>query len=128
MDKVKAISIIRDFIQSTLPQEPWYNSIKEHIKAIILYGSVAKGTNKPDSDVDFLIIVPLEFQKKYTAGEYVYRFKNQEINIVLRSIERLRTLAIDRTNHAEAEIIRSSKIIWEKDKEVRNLLQLIKAP
>ena len=119
---------IRDFIQSTLPQEPWYNSIKEHIKAIILYGSVAKGTNKPDSDVDFLIIVPLEIEKKYTAGEYVYRFKNQEINIVLRSIEHLRTLASDRTNHVEAEIFRSSKIIWEKDKEVRNLLQLIKAP
>jgi len=37
-----------------------------------LYGSVAKGTNRGDSDIDILLIVPLEVEQTYTSGEYFY--------------------------------------------------------
>jgi len=30
---------------------------------------VAKGVNKPDSDIDILIILPMEQEKEHTKGE-----------------------------------------------------------
>jgi predicted nucleotidyltransferase len=91
--KTKAIQIIKEFIDSMLVKEEWYKNIQKKIKAIVLYGSVSKGTNRPDSDIDILIFVPLAIEEKYTKGEYFYDFNGHEINIVLRSIERLRKLA-----------------------------------
>jgi len=125
VNKNKAVQIIKEFIKNSLSKEKWYQHIKPHIKAIILYGSMAKGTNCPNSDIDFLIILPLAIEKKYTKGEYVYHYKNQEINIVLRSIERLRKLAKNKKNKFQIEVFRNSEIIWEKDNEVKTLIKEI---
>lgn len=57
IDKKKATEIIKRFIETELVKEECYQKIKPHIKAIVLYGSVAKGMNY--SDIDFLIFVPI---------------------------------------------------------------------
>ena len=124
LTRSQALDIIKDF-QTELEQKPWFKSIKPYLKASLLYGSVAKGTNKPDSDIDMLLIVPLEVEQKYTAGEYSYDFKGTEINIVLRSIERLRSLAAGKPDAIQQEVFRDSVLIYEKNDEVRELLRKI---
>ena len=121
----KAIKIVKGFKRSLLTRESWFIKIKPYIKAIILYGSIAKGTNRPDSDIDVLIITPLKIEEKYTKGEYVYQYKKYKINIVLRSIERLRRLA-KKPTRLQAEVFRKARIIWEKDKEVKRLIEKIR--
>jgi len=120
----QALDIIENF-QAELDKQAWYKSVKPHLKAALLYGSVAKGTNRPDSDIDMLLIVPLEVEEKYTAGEYSYDFQGVEINIVLRSIERLRVLAAAKPDVIQQEVFRDSVLIYEKDEEVRELLRKI---
>jgi predicted nucleotidyltransferase len=129
MDKInkrRAITLIKKFIKFPLSEKKWYKKIKPYAKAIILYGSVAKGTNRKNSDIDFLIILPLNIEKKYTKGEYFYNFKGYEINIVLRSIEGLRKIVKEQKDSFQAEVFKYAVIIWEKDKEVGNLINSIK--
>ncbi len=126
LTRKKGIEIIKKFISSDLKKEKWYQNIKHHIKAIVFYGSTAKELNKPDSDLDILIFVPLEIEHRYTKGEYYYSFNKRKINIVLRSIERLRKIAKENKNRIEAEVFRDSEIIFESDSEVRILIRKIK--
>jgi len=101
--------------------------IKPYIKAIVFYGSTAKGLNRADSDLDILIFVPLKIETKYTEGEYSYRYHHREINIVLRSIERLRKLGREKNSSFESEVFRKSKILYESDSEVKTLIKRIRA-
>ena len=95
--------LIDDFLEKCVTQESWYKNIQDYLKAIILYGSVAKGTNWPDSDIDFLFILPLAVEEKYTTGEYFLNYDNQEFNIVMRSMEKLRQLATGPHDSFQAE-------------------------
>ncbi len=124
VSKERAIEIVKQFIDDILPNEGWYKAVQPYIVAILLYGSVAKGTNKPDSDIDILVILPLEMEEKYTTGEYFYNYQEQKINIVLRSIERLRKIAEEHKNETQKEVFRGSAII-KSDKEVLTLLRQI---
>ena len=121
--KKKSIKIISKFLEKKIVLENWYQDIKPYLKAVILYGSVAKGTNRPDSDIDILFIIPLDTEEKYTKGEYSYKYEDQEINIVIRSIERIRDIANRDPNSFQKEVFRDSEIIWQKDTEVQELLQ-----
>lgn len=125
MNKSEAIEIIREFIENRMESEKWYQDIKTYLKAIILYGSVAKGINRLDSDIDVMFILPLEMEEKYMKGEYFFEYKNNEINIVIRSIERLRKIAEGKYDPFQAEVFRESEIIWQKDDEVCALLKLL---
>jgi len=125
--KKEAVKIIKEFIKEDLISEKWYQNIEKHIKAIILYGSVAKGTNTPNSDIDFLIILPLKIEEKYTKGEYFYDYNNNRLNIVLKSIERLKKLAKEQDDSFQAEVFRDSEVIWEKDLEVRDIIKKLKS-
>lgn len=125
--RVEAVDLIKDFIKEVLSKEKWYKNIKSDIKAIVLYGSVAKGLNRIDSDVDFYIFLPLKIETKFTKGEYFYHFKQREINIVLRSIERMRKLAQLRNDAFEAEVFRKCTILYESDSEVRTLINIIRS-
>ncbi len=125
MNKSLATRLIRSFVRNKLSRVRWYREVKPYLKAIILYGSVAKGLAHPGSDIDVLIIVPLEIEVKYTKGEYFYRYKNNVINIVLRSVERLRKLSNERRDIFQANIFWKSKIIWASDCEVKNLIKLL---
>ncbi|MEI6810504.1 MAG: nucleotidyltransferase domain-containing protein [Candidatus Nomurabacteria bacterium] len=78
ISKLEALQLIREFLESDLKQEEWFCNIQEYIKAIVLYGSVAKGMNTDSSDIDVLVILPLEIEEKYTQGEYFYKYKDNE--------------------------------------------------
>lgn len=123
--KKESISLIKRFIESQLCNEKWYQDVEDHLSAIILYGSTAKGANRVDSDIDILLILPLEIEEKYTAGEYFYQFEGREINIVIRSIENLRKIATEGNDEFQKEIFREAEIIWNKDGEVEKLLKII---
>lgn len=125
MGKQQAIDLFQEFAATRLENENWYTNIKPYIKAVILYGSIAKGTHRPDSDIDILIIVPLVVEEKFTAGEYTYTFKGQEINIVLRSIEKLRIIADEHNDTFQKEVFRGSCLISASDAEVSNLIRKI---
>lgn len=125
INKKEAVELVKRFIDLELHKEIWYQDIKDHLSAIMLYGSVAKGTNRPDSDVDVLLILPLEIEEKYTSGEYVFQFEGKEINVVLRSIEKLRKIAEGKNDEFQKEVFRDSAIIWSKDGEVEKLLNEI---
>ena len=120
--KKHAIELIKKFIELELDKETWYQNIKEHLSAVILYGSVAKEVNRTDSDVDILLILPLEIEKRYTTGEYFYQFEGREINIVIRSIERLRKIAKEKNDEFQKEVFRKAEIIWDSNGEVDKLL------
>lgn len=123
--KKQAVELVRKFIESELNKESWYQNIKEYLSAIILYGSVAKGINRIDSDVDILFFLPLEIEEKYTTGEYVYQFEGREINIVIRSIENLHKIAKDGSDKFQKEVFRGAEIIWSRGCEIDKLLRLI---
>ena len=126
LNRKEAIELLKKFIEIRLPKLKWYNQIKPHIKAVVFYGSTAKEINRPDSDLDILIFIPLNIETKYTKGEYFYKFNSREINIVIRSIDRLRKLGKEQNNLFEAEVFRKCKILYESDSEVKNLIKKIK--
>jgi predicted nucleotidyltransferase len=121
----KALAILKDFKFDVLKKEEWYMAIQPSIKAELLYGSVAKGTNNPNSDIDMLIILPLEIEEKYTSGEYFYNYKGYIINIVLRSVEKLRIIASEGKNTFQQEIFEKSVLLFQKDNEVLKLVDII---
>jgi predicted nucleotidyltransferase len=125
INKKQAIELIKKFIEFELINELWYQNIKEYLGAVILYGSVAKGINRADSDIDILFFLPLEIEEKYTTGEYVYQFDGEEINIVIRSIEKLRKIAKEKSDEFQKEVFRDSEIIWGMDGEAGKLINTI---
>jgi len=125
INKDQAIKIAKDFLKTELEEERWFIEIKPSIKAFVLYGSIAKGTNRPDSDIDIMIILPLEQEKKHTKGEYFYDYNGLKINIVLRSIEKLRKIAKEKKDLFQKEIFRKSEVLMDTDGEVTNLLKEI---
>ena len=126
LSKQKALEIVNQFLDKEIVLEKWYQDVKPHLKAIILYGSVAKGTNREDSDIDIIFILPIEIEEKYTKGEYSYKYQDQEINIVIRSIEGLKKIASGNFDSFQSDVFRDSEIIWQKDDEAANLIDKIK--
>jgi predicted nucleotidyltransferase len=125
INKDQAIGIAKDFLKTELEKEGWFIEIKPSIKAFVLYGSMAKGTNKSDSDVDIMVILPLEQEEKYTKGEYFYDYKGFKVNIVLRSIEKLRKIASEKKDIFQKEIFRKVEVLIDNDGEVSDLLKKI---
>lgn len=127
LNRNEAICMLKEYIKTDINKLKWYQNIKPYVKAIVFYGSTAKGLNKPKSDLDILIFVPLEIEKKYTKGEYSYKFKDKEINIVLRSIEKLLKIGEEKNNLFEAEVFRNCEVLYESDSKVRTLIKKIVA-
>jgi len=90
-----------------------------------LFGSKARGDREPDSDIDVMIILPLEQEERYTKGEYFYDYKGFKMNIVLRSIEKIRKIAEEKKDLFQKEIFRKAEILMDTDGEVANLLKEI---
>lgn len=127
LNRNEAICMLKEYIKTEIKKLKWYQNIKPYVKAIVFYGSTAKGLNRPKSDLDILIFVPLEIEKKYTKGEYSYKFKDKEINIVLRSIEKLLKIGEEKNNLFEAEVFRNCEVLYESDSKVRTLIKKIVA-
>jgi len=126
INRDEAVSILKEYINSVLIKKEWYKNIEPYIKAVVFYGSTAKGLNRADSDLDLLIFVPLKTEKKFTKGEYLYKYYGRKINIVIRSVERLRKLGLEQNNKFETEIFKNSEVLSEKDSEVRLLIKRLK--
>ena len=53
-----------------------------HLKEVILYGSRARGDNRPDSDFDIMILIDMpdleikDYQKKLSMATYDYNMDN----------------------------------------------------
>lgn len=127
LTRYKALTIAKQFITEQLPSENWFQQARPHTKAILLYGSVAKGTNRPDSDIDLLVFMPLEIEEQYTTGEYAYPYMGYEINIVIRSIERLRKIAEEHSDVFQKEVFRGAVILEAVDDEIERLLAAVAA-
>ncbi len=125
VSKNVAIKIAKDFLKTELEKEEWFIKIKPSVRAYVLYGSVAKKTNRPDSDIDIMIILPLEQEEKHTKGEYFYDYNGLKINIVLRSIEKLIKIASEKKDLFQKEIFRKSEVLMDTDGEVGDLLKEI---
>lgn len=126
IDKDQAIKLYSHFFD-VLQNEDWYKNIQPYIKATLLYGSVAKATNRIDSDIDSMLILSLAIEKKHTDGEYFLIYEGYVFNIVLRSIEKLRTIARDKKDEFQSEVFRSSTILLSSDSEVKGLLTQLRA-
>lgn len=125
ISKEEAAVLSKLFINEFLPKEKWYQNIQPYIEAIVLFGSVTKNLNRPDSDIDLLIFVSIGIENKYAKGEYFFKFKDRDFNIVLRSIERLEKIAKEQTDVFQAEIFRNSEILLEKSDKIRKLINSI---
>jgi len=125
LTKLQAIALAKRFIADVLPSLDWYSSVRPYVKAIVLYGSTAKGMNRKNSDIDLLIFMPLEIEEKHTTGEYFYKHKDRDINVVIRSIERLRRIAQEHNDTYQREVFREAEIIQASDDEVSKLLAVI---
>jgi len=121
----QAIKVYKNFVNDVLKNENWHKNISHFIKAEILYGSITKGTNRENSDIDILLILPIEIEEKFTKGEYFFMYQGYEINIVLRSIEKLRKIAQEQKDKYQKEVFKNSIIISSIDNEVINLLSQI---
>ena len=119
------MKLAKQFINEELIDESWYQQSKSHIKAILLYGSVAKGTNHPNSDIDLLVFMPIKVEEQYTVGEYFYSYQGHAINIVIRSIERLRKIAEEQNDTFQKEVFRGAVSLGASDDEVGKLLHVI---
>lgn len=124
INQKQAIKIYKAFSKKVLVNEQWYKDISPFVAAVLLYGSVAKGVNRSNSDIDILLIVPLAIEEKFTAGEYIYQFDTHEINIVLRSVEKIRRIADEQKDTFQKEVFRDTVII-DSSKEVEHLLARI---
>jgi predicted nucleotidyltransferase len=126
LDQKQAIKIYKECSEKILVHEHWYQNVIPFVEAILLYGSIAKGTNRNDSDIDILLILPLGIEEKFTIGEYFYQFGGHVINIVLRSIEKMRYIADEHKDTFQKEVFRDAVII-DSNKEVESLLTRIDA-
>jgi predicted nucleotidyltransferase len=124
INQERAVKLYKEFSKEILVYEQWYRDISLFIEAILLYGSVAKGVNRSDSDIDILFILPLAIEEKFTVGEYFYQFGTHEINIVVRSIEKMRYIADEQKDTFQKEIFRDAVII-DSNQEVEHLLARI---
>ena len=58
---------------------------------VILFGSYAKGTARPDSDVDLLVVVPGEFSGARMAAEIITRLRpTLPLELIVRSSRQLK--------------------------------------
>jgi uncharacterized protein len=58
---------------------------------VILFGSYAQGTARPDSDVDLLVVVPGEFSGARMAAEIITRLKpTLPLELIVRSSRQLK--------------------------------------
>ena len=68
INKTQAIKIAKDFLEIGLEKEDWFLKVKPSLKAIVLYGSMAKETNRPDSDIDVMVILQNEEIRRVVNG------------------------------------------------------------
>jgi len=84
-----------------------------HPQRIVLYGSYARGTPTPDSDVDLLIVLPFEGKAWHVAAEIRRRARPTfPTDLLVRTPEQVRECA-SRQDTLLYEILREGKTLYE---------------
>ena len=96
---VKIESVKKDF---------YFLSFREDILAILLYGSVAKGEDTPQSDIDICLVSPLCKDKKSLLNEIFRKLDVFSKKYDVRFFEEMPL-------YIQINIIKSNKIIYSKD-------------
>lgn len=83
---------------------------KHHIRRLALYGSVLKGTDRPNSDVDLLV----EFEPDGIPGLFGIAAMEQELSYLLggRKVD-LRT-AQDLSRYFRDEVVRTAQVQYAR--------------
>jgi len=123
--KKEAIVVLKEFIALILVNEEWYKSCVNVIELIILYGSVAHQTNRIDSDIDIALFMPLDYEHRFTKGEYFYNFEGYEINIVIKSTERLHAQIERGITVQDKHVFTDVEIIFAKDRTIRRKVKVL---
>jgi predicted nucleotidyltransferase len=79
---------------------------RHHIRRLSVFGSVLKGTARPDSDIDLLV----DFEPGHVPGLLAIATMEQELSMMLggRAVD-LRT-ANDLSRHFRDEVVRTARV------------------
>ncbi len=83
-------------------------SLREDILAILLYGSVAKSEDTPQSDIDICIVAPLCKDKKSLLNEIYRKLDVFSKKYDVRFFEELPL-------YIQIDVIKNNKILFSKD-------------
>jgi len=86
----------------------YFLSLRKDILAILLYGSVAKGEDTPQSDIDICIVSPSCKDKKSLLNEIYRKLDVFSKKYDVRFFEELPL-------YIQINVIKSNKIIYSKD-------------
>jgi predicted nucleotidyltransferase len=86
-----------------------------HPLKIILFGSYARGTPNPDSDVDLLVIMNVKGSKRRQAAEIDLALANREIplDLIVVTPEELERYQ-DVVGHIIYPVVREGKVLYER--------------
>ena len=86
-----------------------------HPERVVLFGSYARGTATPDSDVDLLVVVPFEGKAAHKSVEIRLKLRPPfPVDLVIRTPETVRErLAMD--DGFMREILEEGKVLYETD-------------
>ena len=86
----------------------FFMSLREDILAILLYGSVAKGEDMPQSDIDICIVAPSCKEKKSLLNEIYRKLDVFSKKYDVRFFEELPL-------YIQINVIKNNRIIYSKD-------------
>jgi len=81
---------------------------KDRIKLAFVFGSTVEGTERPDSDVDLMVVGNVDVFELAAAIERIQEFLGREVDLNLHTPEEWRALESDHTIRA---ILKSEKIM-----------------
>jgi predicted nucleotidyltransferase len=84
-----------------------------HPDCIVLFGSYARGTQTPDSDVDLLVVMPFEGRSVERSVEMRLRFRPPfPVDLLVRTPDRVRQ-RIEIGDTFMRDILQSGKVLYE---------------
>lgn len=113
------------------------NAYGDNLVSFVLFGSVARGVPRPDSDIDLLIVAKefasgrirrvAEFDEKIekAVGKYLVDLRGKGVNTTFSPIFKTREEVL-RGSPLFLDMIDSSKILFDRDNFFRNYLEGLK--
>lgn len=124
LEKKEKISLVVEKLLSVLPKRTGFN-----LMSIVLFGSMAKGTDYRKSDIDLFILVPSK--KKYDdiidiECASASKIFGVEINTVISEPSNLLTMLKDKEHNVAKEILKNKIILFGAEKFWEMILEVVK--